>query len=107
MDVELLIAGLQSHPQVQMLISSIRPYLPVIIREGQAFYDDFISYAIEGKWTELDSVAWSKMTEEERDELSNEILVEARQSVDNQFRRNKLAKEIAFKVATSMLAAML
>lgn len=107
MQIDLIIAGLQSHPQVQLLIQTIRPYIPVIIREGQDFYEDFISYAVEGKWTELDQKAWSKMTEEERDELSAEILAEARDAVENQFRRNKLAKEIAFKVATSLLSTLL
>jgi len=107
MDITLLLAGLQSHPQVQLLVSSIQPYMPVIMREGEDFYEDFISYAVKGKWTELDDAVWSKMTEEERDKLSNEVLIEARKAVDNQFRRNELAKEAAFKVATSLIKTML
>jgi hypothetical protein len=107
MDIDLLIAGLQAHPQVQLLLSTIRPYLPVIIREGESFYNDFISYAVEGKWTELDESVWTKMTEEEKDALSNQVLIEARESVDNQFSRNKTAREVAFKTATSIISAML
>lgn len=107
MNLELIIAGLQAHPQIQLLISVIRPYLPLIIREGESFYNDFISYAVDGKWTKLDEMAWSKMTEEERDILSDKVLVEARNAVDNQFSRNKFAKEMALKAASSILATVL
>jgi hypothetical protein len=107
MDINVIIAALSSHPQLQMLIQTIQPYLPVISREGQGMYDDFISYVVEGKWTELDSAVWEKMTEEERSALAKTVLYEARQAVDNQFRREKVAKETAVKVATSILLAML
>ena len=107
MDINVIIAALGSHPQIQMLLQTINPYLPLISREGQSLYDDFIAYAVEGKWTELDSVVWEKMTDDERDALADSILVEARQAVDNQYRRNKEGKEIALKVATSILLALL
>jgi len=107
MDINLIIAALGANPQVQMLLQTIQPYLPVISREGESLYADFISYAVEGKWTELDSVVWEKMTEEERTVLANSVLYEARQAVDNQYNRNKTAKEVAVKVATSILLALL
>jgi hypothetical protein len=107
MDINTIIAVLSSHPQIQMLLQTIQPYLPVIAREGQSLYEDFISYSVEGKWTELDAKVWEKMTEDERDSLANSVLYEARQAVDNQYRRNKQAKEAAIKVATSILLAMI
>jgi len=107
MDINTIIAALASYPQIQMLLQTIQPFLPVISREGQTFYDDFISYAVEGKWTELDSVVWEKMTDDERDTLANSVLIEARRAVDNQYGRNKTAKEVALKVATSILLSIL
>jgi len=107
MDINTIIAALASHPQMQMLLQTIQPFLPVISREGQSLYDDFISYAVEGKWTELDSAVWEKMTDDERDALASSVLVEARQAVDNQYGRNKTAKEVALKVATSILLSLL
>jgi hypothetical protein len=107
MDLNAIIAALSAHPQVQMLLQSIQPYLPVLAREGQSLYEDFISYAVEGKWTELDIVVWQKMTEEERDALADSVLKEARIAVDNQYSRNKQAKETAIKVATALLLSLL
>ena len=107
MEINTIITALSSHPQVQMLIQTIQPYLPLIAREGESMYNDFVSYAVEGKWTELDSAVWEKMTEEERSELARSVLIEAREAVDNQYRRAKLAKEAAIKVATSLLLSML
>jgi len=107
MDTNALIAALSAHPQIQMLIQVIQPYLPVIAREGDSLYHDFISYAVEGKWTELDAAVWEKMTEEERSVLAKSVLNEAREAVDNQYRRQKTAKETGIKVATSLLLAMI
>jgi len=105
--IDVLIASLANYPEAQVLVQTIEPFIPLIMREGMNIYNDFISYAEEGKWTELDEAMWEKMTEDERDKLSNQILQEARISVDNQYRRNLLARQIAFKVATSMLTVIL
>ena len=107
MNIDLIINALEMHPEVQMLLKTIRPYLPVIVRGGQTVYEDFISYAVEGKWTELDQKMWGQMTEDERDALSSQVLVEARRAVDNQYERDKLAKQTALKVASALLLAIL
>jgi len=103
LNIDLLISALDASPEVKLIITTLKPYLPMLMREGQEFYDDFISFVVDGKWTELDAVAWEKMTEDERDELSDTILIEARAAVDKQFKREKLAKEISFKVAIALL----
>jgi hypothetical protein len=106
-DINLIIAALSAHPQIQVLIQSIYPYLPVVAREGEGLYNDFVSYVVEGKWVELDACVWQKMTEEERSELSKSILIDARKAVDNQYRRSKTSKEVAIKVASSILLALI
>jgi hypothetical protein len=105
--IESIIDALSNHPEAQTLIKTIQPFIPLIIREGSVIYEDFISYAVEGKWTELDEAMWAKMTEDERDQLSDQILQEARVAVDNQYQRNLLARQMAFKVATSLLSVIL
>ena len=107
MDIDLIIAALKAHPQIQMLLQAIQPYLPVIMREGESLFSDFVSYAVDGKWPELDRAVWAKMTQEERDKLAATVLEEARDAVDNQFRRNKEAKKAAIQVATALLTALL
>ena len=107
MDINAIIVALSSFPKIQVLLQTINPYLSVIAREGETMYLDFVSYAVEGKWIELDSLVWEKMTQNERDALANEVLYEARRAVDNQYTRNKTAKEVAVKVATSILLAMI
>jgi len=107
MNIDTIIGALESHPQIQMLLLTIKPFLPVIIREGKTAYEDFLSYSVEGKWVELDQKMWSKMTEDERDVLSSQVLEEARQSVDNQYQRDKTARETAIKIASALLLAIL
>jgi len=107
MNIDIIIEALKLNPEVKLIITTIQPYLPILMREGQSFYEDFISFVVDGKWTELDEIAWAKMTEEERDELSNSVLIEAREAVDKQFKRERLAKEISFKVAISLLKIIL
>ena len=105
--IDMLIASLANYPEAQVLIQTIEPFIPLIMREGVNIYEDFISYAAEGKWTELDEAMWEKMTEDERDKLSNQILQEARRTVDNQYQRNLLARQMAFKIATSLISVIL
>lgn len=102
-----VIAALENYPEAQMLVKVVRPYIPLIMREGTHVYMDFIRYATQGQWVELDRAMWEKMTEDERDKLSEQILLDARRVVDNQYRRNKLAKEIGVKITTSLLLALL
>ena len=105
--IDSLIAALSNYPEAQVLIQTIEPFIPLIMREGTGVYNDFISYAVDGKWTELDEEMWAKMTEDERDKLSDNILQDARIAVDNQYQRNLLARQMAFKIVTSMLSVIL
>jgi len=105
--IDTLISALSNYPEAQVLLQTIEPFIPLIMREGIGAYNDFVSYAVDGKWTELDEEMWSKMTEDERDKLSDSILQDARIAVDNQYQRNLLARQMAFKVVTSMLSVIL
>ena len=105
--IDTLIAALSNYPEAQVLIQTIEPFVPLIMREGVGAYNDFVAYAVEGKWTELDEEMWAKMTEDERDKLSDSVLRDARVAVDNQYQRNLLARQMAFKIVTSMLSVIL
>jgi len=105
--IDSIISALADFPETQALIQIIQPFIPLIIREGQNAYNDFVMYASDGRWAELDNAMWEKMTEDERDLLSNKVLMDARIAVDNQFQREKLAKQITIKIVTSLLSVLL
>ena len=106
-DLTSLFGVFGSDPRLQAIFTTLTPYIPAIKREGEAFYQDVMSYAVEGKWTELDELAWKKMTEDERDALSAQILADARDAVDREFERKKFFRECVVRLAGSLLTMLL
>lgn len=107
MDISTLLTTLQAQPQVSVIVEALTPFLPAIKREGQEFASDLITTITHSDWSEVDALAWSKMTDDERDTLSNQVLKDARVAVDAEYERKTLARQIAFKVATSLLTSLL
>lgn len=85
------------------IVEVLKPFIPVIIREGESFMSQVIDCAACGDWTQIDKIAYEKMTEDERDDLSSQILSDARDSVDREFARNVRVRKILFQVATRLL----
>lgn len=102
-----LLEQLGNNENVKIVVETLRPFFPVLKRESEELVDEFIDFVVKGEWTEVDRLMWEKMTDDERDQLSQEVLSEARDAVDAAFRRNEFAKQVAFKVATSLLTALL
>ena len=94
-------------PKLSSVVSVLRPYIPAIQREGLSLYNDVIKYAILGDWDQVNVAAWKHMTEEERDSASADLLKEAQDAVDANYRREQLAKEIAFKLIGALLTALI
>ncbi len=98
-----VLGSIANDPRTQAIFTTLGPYIPAIKREGIKFYNDVISYAVEGKWTELDEMAWEKMTNEERNALSDQILSDARDAVDNELARKQFARELILKLVGILL----
>jgi leucyl-tRNA synthetase len=106
MDIISLIARLEGDPQTQVIVQALQPFLPVLAREGQSFYDEVLSYIVEGKWDTVDALAWEKMTDQEREFLSNQVLDEARAAVDSAYEREANVKSAVIKVILALLTAL-
>jgi len=106
-DIQALIVKLASDPTTAAIVSALEPFLGVIKREGFEFANRLIGHLLIGDFDAVDEMAWVKMTEAERDAYSRDVLKEAMDEVDRQFELQKMAKEAAFKVATSLLSLLL
>jgi hypothetical protein len=94
-------------PAVQSVIAALEPYIPVLRREGLKFAQDFIVLATQGGWVAAMESAWPKMTEQERDNASRVMLIEAQEAVDDAFESNVLAKEISLKLVYALMMMLL
>lgn len=101
------IGALINDERLKPFVEVLRPYIPAIQREGVMFYNDVLKYCITGEWDQLTAEAWKVMTEDERDAASTQLLQEARDAVDRNFEREKMAREIIFKLALSVLTSFL
>jgi len=104
---ETLFAGLATNPQLAAVISSIKPYIPALKRAGTEMFDDVVSLASKGLWTEADRIMWVNMTDDERNELYSDVLTASRDAVDRMYERQQLVKETAMKVAMSILMTLI
>lgn len=102
-DKALTIADIISNPKLMAIAEVITPYLPGLQRMGQEFIDDVLVSAVLGDWQTVDRKVFEKMTEDERDKLSMQVLQQAQEAVDREFARCSMAKEIAFKIVTTLL----
>jgi hypothetical protein len=101
------LGGMMNDPRLASVFAVLRPYIPAIQREGQSLYNDVIKSAILGDWDQVNTVAWRYMTDDERDKASAELLKEAQDAVDSNYRREQLAREIAFKLIGALLTSLL
>jgi hypothetical protein len=107
MNLAEILDAVSGQEEVAAVIEALSPYIPAIQREGWEFANEVVNSAVAGEWTEVDRIAWAKMTDDERDQLSNLILKEARDAVARIFKREKLAKEVALKVAIALVTVLL
>ena len=107
MNLQEVIDSLEADPKTQAVVAVLTPFLGAMKREGQEFANDLIQQLLIADFASVNELAWSKMTEEERDAYSDVVLKEAMAEVDRQFELQKMAKEMAFKVASSLLTMLL
>lgn len=107
MNIQEIIDKLNHDTKTQAVVTALQPFFGVIQREGQKFADDLIKSLIDKDYNAVNELVWQKMTESERDAYSDEVLQAAMKEVDRQYELQKMAKEAAFKIVTSLLSALL
>jgi len=99
MDVGDILEKLEGDQEAIKLLPLIQPYLTVLSREeGKDKVDKFMNLFIKQEWQDLDSWLWPKMTDDERDALSAQVLDAARKTVDNLHLSDKIMKKVALKI---------
>lgn len=85
------------------LMSVVKPYLPVLAREGPEFFEGFIKNLRKGDFEKIDQSMYAKMSSEERVILETEVLQGAFEATRAKFRRKELIKEIGLKIMIRVL----
>jgi hypothetical protein len=104
---EQIFAGLAANPQLTAVIASLQPYIPALKRDGMEYFDELVSFASKGKWSDADKLMWALMTDEERNALFKDVLAAARDAVDAEYDRKQLVKEAAMKAAMSIILTLI
>jgi hypothetical protein len=93
--------------EVKDLWKILRPYLPALARSGQDVVDGFVKHLLNKEWTQIDQLMYQNMTPEERRELEDEVLADARDAAAARFDRIQLEKDIAFKLLLNLVLKLL
>jgi hypothetical protein len=102
-DEEILVA-LGNKPEVVKLLPVIKPYLPALTRENdQKLVEEFAELVGKKSWGTLDALMWGKMTDDERDQLSDQILEEAKKAVNNLKLGGDLLRSLVIKILFTLL----
>lgn len=81
----------------------LKPYMPALARAGQDVVDGFVAHLLNKEWAHIDQLMYQRMTPEERRELEDEVLADAREAAAARFDRIQLEKDIAFKLLLSLV----
>jgi hypothetical protein len=68
-------------PAMEPTFNAVSPYLPVVKRLGKDGLDILLNGLRTQDWERIDRELYEKMTEDERDALSAEVLKDAREAV--------------------------
>jgi hypothetical protein len=99
-----VIVKLGNTPEIMSVMPLVRPFAAALSRKNDVVITNaFIVAAGERRWSDVDRLMWPHMTEDERDALSNDILVSARQAVDNMHLAEKIFKEVMIKVVFALI----
>jgi len=72
---------LEKNPEVAAVMTAIMPFIPSLVRYPSSV-DQFIQLVSEKDWSGADTLMWEHMNDDERDELSGQVLEQARSTVN-------------------------
>lgn len=85
------------------VLSIIRPYLPVLAKQGPDVWEGFIKHLNDGDFSSIDRLMYFKMSETERVDLELQIYEGAYQAALARYKRKELYKEVAQKILLNIL----
>lgn len=85
----------------------LKPYMPALSRSGQDVVDGFVKHLRDKDWAKIDELMYMRMTPEERRELEDQVVADARAAAQARFDRIQLEKDILFKLALNLILKVL
>lgn len=80
------------------MLDLLKPYLPVLAKQGPDFFDGFVRKFIDKDWPAIDRQMYELMTVEQRRELEDKVLSDAYKAAKQRYNNIQLRKEILMKV---------
>ena len=88
------------------VVGTLAPYVPALKKAGSAAVKEGLAHMQSQNWVQLDALLYEHMTSEERDELSNIILLNARKEVAEFWERRRDFKQAMAKAVLSIALAL-
>ncbi len=87
----------------QDLLAIIKPYLPALAREGPDVYAGFVQHLSDGNWEQIDTLMYSRMTQDERTKLEDIVYKGLLDAAKAKYRQKELIKEVGYKIFLNLL----
>ena len=95
------------NPRYKAVLDVIDPFLPVLARAGKEVTENFVKHASERNWQRIDAEMYALMTEDERDKLSEQVLVNARAAALEAYENQQAWSQDLFRVVLSVLLSLI
>jgi hypothetical protein len=95
-----------SDPGTAAIVDLVEPYLPVLKRGGNKTFGEFVSALLNRDWTRIDRALYEDMTEDERDQLSQAVLADARAAVAKAYEMRRRFKDDVSSVLMGLLLTL-
>lgn len=93
-------------PENSSMVETLAPYLPAMKRCGTATFNTIVEAIGCQDWSRVDRELYGHMTEAERDQLSAQILKDARQAVKRAYETRRTYKTDLLKVAMGIAVSL-
>lgn len=93
-------------PDTKAIIESIAPYLPAMKRCGTAAFNQVVDALGSQDWSRIDRTLYEHMSEDERDQLSSQILKDAREAVKRAYEARRTYKTDLLKAVLGIAVSL-
>lgn len=95
-----------NEPGLSVIVDLVEPYLPVLKRADNQTFSEFCSALLNRDWSRIDRALYEDMTDDERDQLSEAVLKDARVAVDRAYQLRRRFKDDVANVLMALLITL-
>lgn len=93
-------------PAIEAVVDLVGPFMPVLKRLGKDGLEAFMNNSSTGDFTRVTTELYEKLTEDERDQLSDAVLADAQKAVNDAFRERRDLQQQVLRVAMAVALSL-